>query len=341
MFCFIACAVPIRHNRAMSIIVDLDTLNEAQREAVTHAGGPLLIVAGAGTGKTTVLTKRYAHLLANGLTTDHILALTFTEKASTEMEDRILGLLPVGTYDFWISTFDGFCERILEAHGLEIGLPNDPRILTPSDAWLMLRRRLHELPLHFYKPLGNPTKFLRAILQHISRAKDEGVTWQDYAAYVQRVEERPDDVGGMDEVLRLKELARVYEAYQKMMWDEGAIDFGDLILETLRLLRERPAILKKYQAQFQEVMVDEFQDTNGAQYDLIKLLVGERRHLTVVGDDDQAIYKFRGASLANIMQFREDYSEAKTVALIQNYRSRKEILDIAYRSIEHNNPHRL
>ncbi len=325
----------------MSIVVDLTSLNEAQRSAVEYAGGPLLIVAGAGTGKTTVLTKRYGHLLSQGLTTENILALTFTEKASTEMEDRVLSLLPVGTYDFWISTFHGFCERILEAHGLEIGLPNDPRILTPADAWLMLRRRLHELPLHFYKPLGNPTKFLRAILQHISRAKDEGVTWEMYAAYVKRLEEHPDEVGGMDEVLRLQELARVYEAYQKMMWDEGSIDFGDLILETLRLFRERPSILKNYQTQFREIFVDEFQDTNGAQYELIKLLAGDKRRLTVVGDDDQAIYKFRGASLANIMQFREDFPDAKTVALIQNYRSKKEILDLAYASIEHNNPHRL
>lgn len=320
---------------------DISTLNDAQREAVLHENGPLLIVAGAGTGKTTVLTKRYAHLLSRGYTPEHILALTFTEKASGETEDRILSLLPVGTYDFWISTFHGFCERVLEAHGLEIGLPNTPRLLTDVDAWLLLRRRLSELPLAHYKPLGNPTKFLRAIIQHISRAKDEGITPEIYRAYADRLAEQPEEAGGIIEVARLRELANVYEAYQRLLRDEGAIDFGDLILETGRLFRERPAILKAYQAQFREVMVDEFQDTNSAQYDLVKQLVGVSKCLTVVGDDDQAIYKFRGASLANILQFRDDFPDAKTVALTKNYRSKKEILDLAYTSIEFNNPHRL
>jgi DNA helicase-2/ATP-dependent DNA helicase PcrA len=326
----------------------LEGLNEAQRQAVTHTSGPLLIVAGAGTGKTTVLTKRYAYLLnqtaehkEEKCTTANILALTFTDKAAGEMEDRILGLLSTGTYDFWISTFHGFCQRILEAHALEIGLPNQFRVLSTTDAWLLLKRRFTELPLDHYRPLGNPVKFLRSLLQHISRAKDEGVTPEKYLAFAREATLNVDQEAAEGERKRLQELADVYSAYRKILLEEGCLDFGDLILETLRLFRERPMILELYRNQFTYVMVDEFQDTNWAQYELLKLLVGKRRNLTVVGDDDQAIYKFRGASLANILQFRDDFPEAKTVALTQNYRSKREILDCAYEFIKKNDPHRL
>lgn len=320
----------------------LADLNEAQRAAVTHVDGPLLVVAGAGTGKTTVLTRRYAYLLDRvQQDPSRLLALTFTDKAAGEIEDRVLQLLPVGTYDFWISTFHGFCQRILEAHGLEIGLPNRFHILTPTDAWLLLRRHLEELPLVHYKPLGNPVKFLRGLLQHISRAKDEGVSPDAYQRYAETAPLEGTEAEIASERARLKELAALYGCYRELLLQEDALDFGDLILETLRLFRERPALLRKYQHQFEAVLVDEFQDTNGAQYELLKLLAGPRQALTVVGDDDQAIYKFRGASLANILQFRQDFPEAKTITLLENYRSKKEILDQAYQFICHNNPHRL
>lgn len=328
----------------MSVL--LEGLNTAQYKAVTHTQGPLLIVAGAGTGKTTVLTRRYAYLLDNGekgsrIQTQNILALTFTEKAAGEMEDRVLALLPTGTYDFWISTFHGFCQRILEAHALEIGLPNQFRVLSTTDAWLLLKRRFEELPLNHYRPLGNPIKFLRALLQHISRAKDEGVTPERYLAFVQNARLDGDEEAVQGERARLQELADIYFAYRKILLDEGCLDFGDLILETLRLFRERPMILEQYREQFSQIMVDEFQDTNWAQYELLKLVSGKRRNLTVVGDDDQAIYKFRGASLANILQFRDDFPDAVTVALTDNYRSRGEILDCAYAFIRKNDPNRL
>ncbi len=326
-------------NAAMDL---LNGLNEAQTQAVTHGDGPLLIVAGAGTGKTTVLTKRYQYLLQQAsTTTEHLLALTFTEKAAGEMEERVLKLLPVGAYDFWISTFHGFCQRILQDHGLEIGLATPFRLLTPTDCWLLLRRRLSELPLQAYRPLGNPTKFLRALIQHISRAKDEGITPERYAEVALQAEFPELAEGAADEKARLQELAALYAAYAKIMREEGCLDFGDLILETLRLFKERPRILELYREQFAYIMVDEFQDTNWAQYELVKLLAGKRQNLTVVGDDDQAIYKFRGASLANILQFRDDFPQAKTIALTKNYRSKKEILELAYQSITRNNPNRL
>ncbi len=330
----------------------LQGLNEAQKKAVTHGAGPLLIVAGAGTGKTMALTRRYVHLLDSSpapsperpipkLTPDNILALTFTEKAAGEMEDRILQLLPNGTYDFWISTFHGFCQRILEKYGLEIGLPTHFKLLNETDAWLLLKRRLSELPLDYYRPLGNPVKFLAELLKHFSRAKDEGVSPERYLEFAENAALDGDAEFVSGERKRLKELADCYFAYRRILREEGALDFGDLIVETLRLLRERPRVLKELQAQFRYVMVDEFQDTNWAQYELIKLIAGEAKNLTVVGDDDQSIYKFRGASLANILQFRDDFPDAVTVMLTQNYRSHQEILDTAYRSIEQNNPNRL
>lgn len=318
-------------------------LNSAQHEAVAHTDGPLLIVAGAGTGKTTVLTRRFERLALNteGSAPDRVLALTFTEKAAGEMEDRILSRLPMGTYDLWISTFHGFCQRILEAHALDIGLPNQFRLLTTTDAWLLMRRRFAELPLEYYRPLGNPMKFLRSLLSHISRAKDEGVRPETYRAFAQSHELTGTEEEQASERARLLELANVYTAYRDILLEEGCLDFGDLILETLRLFRERPAVLAQYQEQFRYVLVDEFQDTNGAQYELVKLLCAKHNNLTVVGDDDQAIYKFRGASLANILQFRDDFPQAKTVALIENYRSNAEILNCAYAFIKHNDPHRL
>ncbi len=319
----------------------LEELNDAQRKAVTHETGPLLIVAGAGTGKTTVLTRRYAYLLeTKKLHTEQILALTFTEKAAGEMEDRVLQLLPNGTYDFWISTFHGFCQRVLEKYAFEIGLPNQFRVVNETDAWLLLKRRFEELPLDHYRPLGNPLKFLGGLLRHFSRAKDEGVTPESYLAFAETAVLDADADPSMERS-RLKEIADCFFAYRRILREEGALDFGDLITETLRLLRERPRVLKELQDQFAYVFVDEFQDTNWAQYELIKMLAAPKNNVTVVGDDDQAIYKFRGASLANILQFRDDYPDAATVALTQNYRSHQEILDTSYGFIQKNDPNRL
>lgn len=320
----------------------LDGLNAEQRDAVTHGQGPLLVVAGAGTGKTTVLARRYAWLMREwNCRTENILALTFTEKSAEEMESRVLAGLPVGAYDFWISTFHGMCQRVLEEFALDIGLPNAFRVVSETDAWLMLKHRIHDLPLDYYRPLGNPTKFLRALLRHISRAKDEGVTADAYLDYAERGALDGDSEFVTGERARLAELGNVYFAYQKILRDEGCMDFGDLILETLRLLRTRPAVCETLRRRFRFVFVDEFQDTNWAQYELVKLIAGTERNVTVVGDDDQAIYKFRGASLANILQFRDDYPDARVVTLTKNYRSRQEILDAAYGSIQKNNPHRL
>ncbi|HDQ22721.1 MAG TPA: PD-(D/E)XK nuclease family protein [Candidatus Uhrbacteria bacterium] len=320
--------------------------NIQQQKAITFDKGPLLIIAGAGTGKTTVITQRICHLILDkGVNTDAILALTFTEKAAGEMQERVDKLLPYGYVDLWISTFHSFCQKILEKNALDIGLFNDFKLLNQTSAWLLVRQNLDKFDLDYYKPLGNPTKFIHALLTHFSRCKDEEIYPEDYLAYAEKLELDLDrehsDQAVWDEVRRLKEIAGAYHVYQQLLLANNAFDFGDLINYTLKLFKERPAILKKYQQQFEYILVDEFQDTNFAQYNLVKLLAGEKANLTVVADDDQSIYKFRGASVSNILQFKKDYPKARDIVLTENYRSCQEILDLAYNFIKLNNPNRL
>jgi DNA helicase II / ATP-dependent DNA helicase PcrA len=330
----------------------LQDLNPEQKAAVTHGDGPLMIVAGAGTGKTTVITRRIAWLIdQKKARPEEILALTFTEKAATEMEERVDRLLPMGYVDLSISTFHAFCEKVLRAHGVHIGLPQDFKIATDVDSWLLMRRNLDRFALDYFRPRGNPTKFLRSMLQHFSRAKDEGITPEEYGAWVEdfvahKSGGAPEAFAAMSDedkldIQKWQELARAYATYEQLLVEKSMLDFGSLMAYVLRLFLERPNVLKEYRERFKYVVVDEFQDTNTVQYRLVKLLVEPRRNITVVGDDDQAIYKFRGAALANILSFRSDFSDAAKIVLTSNYRSGKAILDGAYRLIQQNNPHRL
>lgn len=335
----------------------LAKLNKAQKEAVTHGGGPLLLVAGAGTGKTTVLINRLAYLiLEKKVKTDEILLLTFTEKASGELEERSDKILPYGYTDLWINTFHGFGERILRDYALEIGLNPSFRLLNQTDQWLLIRNNFSDFELDYYRPLGNPTKFISELIKHFSRLKDENISVEEYFDYAKKLEageikmesrredseeDDQDESENFDEAKRIMELALAYKKYNELLLAEGLMDFGDLIVYLLKLFRERPAILNFFRRQFKYVMVDEFQDTNLAQYELVKLLAAPENNLTVVGDDNQSIYKFRGASLSNILQFKDDYPEAKEIVLNENYRSRQEILDRAYDFIQNNNPNTL
>ncbi len=323
---------------------DKKQLNKEQKQAVEHTDGPLLIVAGAGTGKTSVLIDRLDYLIhQKKVKIDDILLITFTEKAAKEMEERADRILPYGYVDLWINTFHGFCQRILRDHSLDIGLPGNFRVITQTEQWVLLKKNLEKLELDYYKPLGNPTKFIHELIKHFSRLKDEGISPQEYLDYVKKLDKESDkgDEETQVEIQRLSELARVYEIYNQILLDEGLLDFGDLIMYTIELLRKRPNILKFYREKFKYVMVDEFQDTNWAQYELIKMLAAPKNNLMVVGDDDQAVYKFRGASLSNIMQFKDDYPKAKEIVLVENYRSGQNILDRSYDFIKHNNPNRL
>jgi DNA helicase II / ATP-dependent DNA helicase PcrA len=322
----------------------LKQLNEAQRAAVVHNQGPFLIVAGAGTGKTTVLINRLAYLvLEKKIKTEEILLLTFTEKAAGELEERADKILPYGYVDLWINTFHGFCERILREFGLDIGLNPGFKLLSSTDQWVLVKKNLNRFDLDYYRPLGNPTKFISELLRHFSRLKDENIPPAEYLKYAEELEAGlPGDEDEESlEKDRIKELAGAYHTYNQLLLENNFLDFGDLIVYALKLFKERKNILKFYRDKFKYVMVDEFQDTNWAQYELVKMLAAPKNNLVVVGDDDQAIYKFRGASLSNIMQFKDDYPQAEEIVLLENYRSRQAILDHAYKFIQNNNPNRL
>lgn len=320
-------------------------LNPEQKEAISYDEGPLLIVAGAGTGKTTVLTQRVFHLLKNKkLTPDNILALTFTEKAATEMEERIDRVLPYGYSDLYVMTFHSFCQKILEENGIDIGIPSNFKVLDEVGIWMLVRKNLDKFDLDYYKPLGNPTKFIKELIKHFSRCKDEIINPQDYLDYSEKIrlnQDRRSDEEMELETKRLEEIANAYHIYQQILLENEVLDFGDLINYCLKLFKERPNILKKYRDQFEYILVDEFQDTNYAQYELIKLLSYPKNNITVVGDDDQSIYAFRGSSMNNILGFKKDYPNTKEIFLTKNYRSTQNILDLSYSFIKQNNPNRL
>ncbi len=310
-------------------------LNSKQLEAINHATGPLLVIAGAGTGKTTVITQRVSKLITDkSATAEEILCLTFTEKASREMETRIDQALPYGYGQLWITTFHSFCDRILKDEALNIGLDPGYRLLSDTDSITLVQKNFFEFNLEYYRPLGNPQKFINGMLQHISRLNDEDITWEEYQNWANNVSDNL-------EKNRYIELANFYRDYQQLKISKSLFDFSDLISYTLKLFRDRPNILKKYQEKFKYILVDEFQDTNYAQNQLVNLLAGQTQNLTVVADDDQAIYRWRGAAISNVVQFRNIYPNTKVVVLNQNYRSTQEILDRSYDLIQHNNPDRL
>ena len=325
----------------------LADLTARQRRAVTHGEGPLLIVAGAGTGKTTVITRRIAWLIAEKRAApSEILALTFTDRAAAEMTERVDQLVPYGYTDATIATFHAFGDRLLREHALEAGLSDRSTVLSRSEQIIFLREHLFELPLDRYRPLGDPTRFLSALVTLFSRARDEDLTPDDYRAaadaLLAEAGHQPDDAALADAAARQAELAACYATYERLMRAGDRLDFGDQVSLALRLLRDQPAVLAAERARYRYILVDEFQDTNHAQFELVQLLAGSpRANVTVVGDDDQSIYRFRGAALGNILTFREAYPRAKSVVLVDNFRSRQEILDASHRLIVHNDPHRL
>lgn len=337
----------------------LSKLNKEQKEAVTFGKGPLLIVAGAGTGKTTVLTHRIAYLIKEkGIEPEEILAVTFTEKAAREMEERVEKLLSFGYYDFWISTFHSFCDRTLKRYGLSIGIPTNYKLLEQTGSWILIKKNFDKFNfLKEYRPLGNPTKFIQALVSHFGHCKNEGIYPENYLEHADSLKLNMDDIpvgsklvkskdkkdlsDKQKEYERIKEVAEAYHVYQKLLLDNNALDFGDLINYTLKLFEKRPEILEKYRNQFKYIMVDEFQDTNWVQYELVQKLAYPENSITVTGDDDQSVMGFQGASFNNVLRFKDDYPESKEIVLVSNYRSPQNILDLAYAFIQLNNPNRL
>ncbi len=314
-------------------------LDEDQRAAVEHGDGPLLIVAGAGTGKTTVIARRIAHLIASKRARpSQILALAFNDKAAAEMQERVDLLVPYGYADVTIQTFHAFGEEVLASHGLEIGIAPGFSVLDTTSQALFIAERLEELGLRHYAPLSDPTRYLSQLAVFFSRAKDDP-QWPDdirraAAEHADRAAAARKSGGGDDVLVaaledraaRLAELAEAYGRYDTLLWRAGFLDFGDLLALTHRLLTESPAVLRRLQQRFRYILVDEFQDTNPVQFKIVRRVVEEHRNLVVVGDDDQSIYRFRGAHLKNILEFREHYPEAKEIVLRRNYRSTKQIL---------------
>lgn len=301
----------------------LSVLNERQREAVLHMDGPLMIVAGAGSGKTKVLTTRIIHLMANGVDAFNILALTFTNKAAREMKERVEKVLGNNeAKNLYIGTFHSVFARILRFEAEKIGYPRNFTIYDTDDSRSVVKTVIQEMNLDdkHYKP--------NLVYNRISAAKN---------ALVGPVEYR-NDYGIQQEDMRANRpaIAQIYENYAKRCFRNGAMDFDDLLFKFYELLKNVPESLAKYQRKFRYILIDEYQDTNPAQYEIIKLLGAMHENVCVVGDDAQSIYSFRGATIQNILQFQKDYDDVKIVKLEQNYRSTQHILDVANEVIRNN-----
>lgn len=294
----------------------LDKLNPVQRQAVTHPSGPLLILAGAGSGKTRVLTYRIAHLIENcGVRPHQILAITFTNKAAREMQERLEALVP-NTRGMWVSTFHAACMRMLRRDGERLGLGKNFVIYDTSEQTALIKQCLKDLSI-------NSERFKPSMVHGlISRAKNNLESPEEYARYARDpIEEK---------------VASVYSLYQRKLLFNNAVDFDDLLYLTVELLQKHADVRAGYQEQFKHVLVDEYQDTNRAQYELVRILAAGHRNLMVVGDDDQSIYAFRGANLRNILDFEDDFPDATVIKLEQNYRSTQNILEAANAVVANN-----
>jgi DNA helicase-2/ATP-dependent DNA helicase PcrA len=295
-------------------------LNSNQKDAVFCIEGPLIIFAGAGTGKTRVITHRIAYLLSRGVAPWSILAVTFTNKAAAEMKQRVMDLSSETGEKVWISTFHAFCAYFLRVEATKIGLNPSFLIYDYIEQKNVIKDCLKELNI-------DEKKFkISSIVDKISRAKDDLKSPSDMAA---QAEESGDFMGST--------ISSIYQLYQKKLESSGSLDFGDLIMHTVIALEQYPALLEHYQEKYKYIMIDEYQDTNHAQYMFAKLLATKNKNICVVGDDDQSVYSWRGADINNILDFENDYPNAKSVKLEQNYRSTPKILEAAHKVVRHNN----
>lgn len=295
-----------------------DTLNEPQREAVFHTDGPLLILAGAGSGKTRVLTHRIAYLIEErGVNPWNILAITFTNKAAGEMRQRVDSLVGFGSESIWVSTFHSMCVRILRRFIDRLGYENRFTIYDTDDQKTLMKEvcRKVDIDTKQFKE--------RMLLSVISSAKNELISPEEFEL----------NAGGD---FGQKKIARAYREYEAQLKANNALDFDDLLVKTVHLLSTQPDVLENYQERFRYIMVDEYQDTNTVQFKLVSLLAGKYRNLCVVGDDDQSIYKFRGANIRNILDFEKEFPDAEVIKLEQNYRSTENILNAANSVIRNN-----
>ncbi|HAH05105.1 MAG TPA: ATP-dependent DNA helicase PcrA [Elusimicrobia bacterium] len=300
-------------------MADADLLNPEQKEAVLHRGGPLLVLAGAGTGKTRVIVHRIASLIREGVPSERILAVTFTNKAADEMRRRVDALAPGAGSLVWVHTFHAFAARVLRSHAARLNLPRHFTIYDGDDQKKLIVESLKELGLEKEKNKAS------LYVNLVSRAKDDLLDAQSYTIHAMAQNDASRET-----------VARVYALYQRKLTASGGLDFGDLLLKLVELLRDDEGVRELYQERFLHLLVDEYQDTNHAQYILTKTLAAKHRNLCVVGDPDQSIYSWRGAHVRNILEFEEDFAGAKAVRLERNYRSTPNILKAASLLIEHN-----
>ena len=320
--------------------VDLNDLNSAQKAAVAHKGGPILVIAGAGTGKTEVIVRRMAYLIKSGLASvNQILALTFTDKAAGEMENRLIELIGY-VYDSRIMTFNSYGEELLHKYGLELGYGN-LELINQSQQRILISQNFDRFKLKYFAPISSPERHIGDLAKYFSKLKSELISPKKYLDFARQLKSQAVDTASLLEAAKQQELAKAFSTYIKICRGQGLIDFDDQVGLALELFKKRRNVLKQEQSTVSYILVDEFQDTNLAQSRLLYDLSGESGNLMVVGDDDQSIYKFRGAAISNILGFKQVYPKAKTIVLTKNYRSTQAILDASYRLVVNNNPDRL
>ena len=297
-------------------------LNEAQREAVLQKDGPMIVIAGAGSGKTRVLTYRIAYLMSEGVDSFNILSLTFTNKAAKEMKNRISKIVGAEAKNLWMGTFHSVFAKILRFEGDKLGFPSNFTIYDSNDSQHLIRSIIKE------KNLDKDIYKYKQILSRISSFKNSLITVNAYL--------KNPELQEADAKAKRPRLGEIYQEYVDRCFKSGAMDFDDLLLRTNELLTRFPEVLAKYQQKFKYILVDEYQDTNHSQYLIVRALSDRYQNICVVGDDAQSIYGFRGANINNILNFQKDYSDVKSFRLEQNYRSTRNIVDAANSIIEKN-----
>lgn len=319
----------------------LDGLNPEQEAAVKHGEGPQLVVAGAGTGKTQVITRRIAYLIQQGKAKpSQVLALTFTEKAAREMQDRLYGLIGWQSFQVPVMTFHAFGADLLGRFAAHVGRSIRGGLLNDMQKALLLQQHISRVELGYYGLQANQFEFLEGVVSYIGELQNSSITVADYERHVAELELAPGDMHEWDVAEQL-DLARLYRLYETVKEETGSFDYNDQLQLPLAILRSRPNLIERLKSEYRFVLVDEYQDTNAVQDQLLRSFIGSEGNLFAVGDDDQAIYGFRGADIGNILAFAEHFKLDRPVVLVRNYRSGQAVLDAAYRLIQNNNPERL
>ena len=316
----------------------LDRLNSQQREAVEEIEQPLLIIAGAGSGKTLTVASKIAYLIEQGAKPENILALAFNQKTAEELKNRVLGMVE-NAEDLSISTFHSFCNQVIQDNILNTKLNANVKVITDTAQLVYLTKNINSFGIEHLEFNHEPYTLAEEMKKFISRCKDESISPDDIKQYIETQEKTKHDEEALDDLNNLKDILKIFRSYEDYKTKNNMLDFGDMLCTVYNLLKNKPLILKKYREKFQFVIVDEFQDTNHIQLQIVHLIANQHGHITVVGDDDQSIYRFRGAYVTNIAEFKKMFPNYVEKTLEHNYRSTKKIVAVANKLIE-NSPER-